>query len=52
MNEDIPPHAVALAATGQALRPVSHAANFFVPPEVPRLSQVLVIKPPLRPRLR
>ncbi len=33
-----PPHAVALAATGQALRPVSHAANFFVPPEVPRFT--------------
>lgn len=31
-----PPHAVALAATGQPLRPVSHAANYFVPPEVPR----------------
>ena len=26
------------AATGQALRPVSHAANFFVPPEVPRFT--------------
>ena len=33
-----PPHAVALAATGQGLRPVSHAANFFVPPEVPRFT--------------
>ncbi|GLZ49040.1 hypothetical protein Acsp06_52250 [Actinomycetospora sp. NBRC 106375] len=33
-----PPHAVALAATGQALRPVSHAANHFVPPEVPRFT--------------
>lgn len=30
-----PPHAVALAATGQRLRPISHAANMFVPPEVP-----------------
>ncbi|MHB9849038.1 class II aldolase/adducin family protein [Streptomyces krungchingensis] len=29
------PHAIALAATGQSLRPVSHAANFFVPPQVP-----------------
>lgn len=29
------PHAIALAATGQPLRPVSHAANFFVPPQVP-----------------
>lgn len=33
-----PPHAVALAATGQPLRPVSHAANYFVPPEVPRFA--------------
>jgi ribulose-5-phosphate 4-epimerase/fuculose-1-phosphate aldolase len=33
-----PPHAVALAATGQPLRPVSHAANHFVPPEVPRFT--------------
>ena len=30
-----PPYAVALAATGQPLRPVSHAANYFVPPAVP-----------------
>jgi len=34
-----PPHAVALAATGQLLRPVSHAANYFVPPDVPRFTQ-------------
>ncbi|SFL31626.1 class II aldolase/adducin family protein [Geodermatophilus ruber] len=33
-----PPHAVALAATGQELRPVSHAANYFVPPAVPRFT--------------
>ena len=33
-----PPHAVALAATGQDLRPVSHAANLFVPPGVPRFT--------------
>ncbi|PXY25200.1 ribulose phosphate epimerase [Prauserella coralliicola] len=33
-----PPHAVALAATGQPLRPVSHAANYFVPPQVPRFT--------------
>jgi L-fuculose-phosphate aldolase len=33
-----PPHAVALAATGQPLRPVSHAANYFVPPDVPRFT--------------
>ena len=34
-----PPYAVALAAAGQPLRPVSHAANYFVPPEVPRFSR-------------
>ncbi|HWN31723.1 MAG TPA: class II aldolase/adducin family protein [Pseudonocardia sp.] len=33
-----PPYAVALAATGQPLRPVSHAANMFVPPQVPRFT--------------
>jgi ribulose-5-phosphate 4-epimerase/fuculose-1-phosphate aldolase len=33
-----PPHAVALAAGGQPLRPVSHAANYFVPPAVPRFT--------------
>ncbi len=35
-----PPHAVALAATGQPLRPVSHAANYFVPPDVPRFTGI------------
>jgi L-ribulose-5-phosphate 4-epimerase len=33
------PHAVALAAAGQELLPVSHAANFFVPPSVPRFTR-------------
>jgi ribulose-5-phosphate 4-epimerase/fuculose-1-phosphate aldolase len=33
------PNAVALAATEQPLRPVSHAANYFVPPQVPRFTQ-------------
>ena len=33
-----PPCSVALAASGQPLRPVSHAANYFVPPEVPRFT--------------
>jgi ribulose-5-phosphate 4-epimerase/fuculose-1-phosphate aldolase len=33
-----PPHAVALAASGQPLVPVSHAATMFVPPEVPRFT--------------
>lgn len=30
-----PPHAVALAAAGVALRPVSHAGSLFTPPAVP-----------------
>jgi L-ribulose-5-phosphate 4-epimerase len=44
-----PPYAVALAATGQSLRPVSHAANMFVPPEVPRFTATadLIITPEL-----
>jgi L-fuculose-phosphate aldolase len=33
-----PPFATAVGASGQPLRPVSHAANFFVPPEVPRFT--------------
>ena len=33
-----PPYAVALAAAGQPLLPVSHAATFFVPPAVPRFT--------------
>lgn len=32
-------HAVALAAAGEPLRPVSHAATLFVPPDVPRFTQ-------------
>lgn len=31
-------HAVALAAAGEPLRPVSHAATLFVPPDVPRFT--------------
>jgi len=31
-------HAVALASAGQTLLPLSHAANLFVPPEVPRFT--------------
>lgn len=44
-----PPHAVALAAAGQELRPVSHAANFFVPPALPRFTATtdLVLTPEL-----
>ena len=32
-------HAIALAASGQPLLPVSHAANLFVPPDVPRFTK-------------
>jgi ribulose-5-phosphate 4-epimerase/fuculose-1-phosphate aldolase len=44
-----PPYAVALAASGQPLRPVSHAATMFVPPEVPRFTATadLVLTPDL-----
>lgn len=44
-----PPHAVALAATGQELQPVSHAANYFVPPVVPRFTDTadLILTPEL-----
>lgn len=44
-----PPHAVALAATGQPLLPVSHAANMFVPPAVPRFTATadLILTPEL-----
>ena len=43
------PYAVALAATGQPLRAVSHAANYFVPPEVPRFTDTadLIMTPEL-----
>ncbi len=33
------PHAVALAASGRGLLPVSHAANYFAPDGVPRFTQ-------------
>ena len=44
-----PAHAVALAATGQPLMPVSHAANMFVPPSVPRFTETadLILTPEL-----
>ena len=43
------PHAVALAAAGVELRPVSHAATYFVPPSVPRFTETsdLIITPEL-----
>ena len=51
-----PPHAVALAASGQPLLPVSHAATMFVPPAVPRFTDTadLILTPAItitpRPR--
>jgi L-ribulose-5-phosphate 4-epimerase len=40
-------HAVALAAAGEPLRPVSHAATLFVPPDVPRFTRTAdLIKTP------
>ncbi|MFI6501833.1 class II aldolase/adducin family protein [Nonomuraea typhae] len=43
------PYAVALAAAGQDLLPVSHAANCFVPPAVPRFTDTadLILTPEL-----
>lgn len=42
-------YAVAMAATGQPLRPVSHEANFFAPQGVPRFSATtdLILTPDL-----
>ena len=34
-----PPHSIALGASGQPLRPVSHAGTLFVPPGVPRYTK-------------
>jgi L-fuculose-phosphate aldolase len=34
-----PPHSIALAASGQPVRPVSHAGTLFVPPDVPRFTK-------------
>lgn len=43
------PHAIALAAAGRPLRPVSHAATLFVPPDVPRFEATgdLILTPEL-----
>ncbi|ANY08832.1 class II aldolase/adducin family protein [Pseudonocardia sp. HH130630-07] len=48
-----PPHAVALAAAGQELLPVSHAATMFVPPAVPRFTDTadLILTPELGARV-
>lgn len=47
------PYAVALAAAGQPLLPVSHAATYFVPPELPRFTHTadLILTPDLGKRL-
>ena len=34
-----PPHAIAVGASGQPLRPLSHAGALFVPPELPRFTK-------------
>lgn len=34
-----PPHSIALGASGQPLRPVSHAGTLFAPPDVPRYTR-------------
>jgi L-ribulose-5-phosphate 4-epimerase len=47
------PYAVALAAAGQPLLPLSHAATYFVPPEVPRFTGTadLILTPDLGKRV-
>lgn len=47
------PYAVAIAAAGQGLLPVSHAATYFVPPEVPRFAGTadLILTPALGKRV-
>ncbi|WP_336660013.1 class II aldolase/adducin family protein [Leucobacter sp. USHLN153] len=44
-----PPHAIALAARGEELLPVSHAGTLFTPPSVPRfdLTANLILTPEL-----
>ncbi len=34
-----PPHSIAIAASGQPVRAVSHAGTLFVPPDVPRFTK-------------
>ena len=48
-----PPHAIAFMATGAVLRPISHDATFFVPPELPRFTETgaLIRTPELGARL-
>jgi L-fuculose-phosphate aldolase len=42
-----PPHSIAVGASGQPLRPLSHAGTLFVPPEVPRFTKTanLIVTP-------
>jgi L-ribulose-5-phosphate 4-epimerase len=44
-----PPHSIAIAAAGQPMLPVSHAATLFVPPDVPRFTETaeLIVTPEL-----
>jgi L-fuculose-phosphate aldolase len=44
-----PPHSIALGASGQPLRPVSHAGSMFAPPDVPRFDRTsnLIVTPAL-----
>lgn len=48
-----PPHAIGFMATGAPLRPISHDATFFVPPELPRFTETgaLIRTPELGSRL-
>ena len=34
-----PPHSIAIGASGEPLRPLSHAGTLFVPPDVPRYTR-------------
>ena len=34
-----PPHSIAIGASGQPVRPLSHAGTLFVPPDVPRYTR-------------
>lgn len=42
-----PPHSIAIAASGQPVRAVSHAGTMFVPPDVPRFTKTaeLIVTP-------
>jgi L-fuculose-phosphate aldolase len=42
-----PPHSIAIAASGQPVRAVSHAGTLFVPPDVPRFTKTaeLIVTP-------